>query len=102
MEEQFFKVTNTKVDVANSTTTVLAANNDRSFARFSNDSDEAIYLCLGGDAVMNEGIRLAPGTTAYDNTFEINKNNLFKGVINAICSSGSKNLCVVEGEDKYQ
>lgn len=102
MEEQFYKTTNDGVTVANTTTEVLAANNDRSFARFSNDSDEVIYLALGAAAVANKGIRLAPGTTAYDSSFELNSTNLFKGAVNAICSSGSKILCVVEGEDKYQ
>lgn len=96
-EEIFASVTNTSITVGSTTTEVLVLDNHRKFARFTNDSDEVIYLALGADAVKNKGIRLAPGTTAYDNSFELNRTNLYKGAVNAICTSGSKNLCVVVG-----
>ena len=61
--------------------------------RFVNDSDETIYLNLSGTAVMNEGIRL----NANGGSYEINLNNLYTGAVTGICSSGTKNLTVVEG-----
>lgn len=85
--------TNTKVSVGSSSTSVLASNASRKFAIFINDSDETIYLNLSGTAVMNEGIRL----NANGGSYEINLNNLYTGAITGICSSGTKNLTVVEG-----
>ena len=80
------------VTVGNTTTSVLASNPDRKSATFVNDSDEAIYLQLGANAVLNEGIRL----NAAGGSYTIDHNNLFTGAVNAICSSGSKNLVVTE------
>ena len=88
----FTTATNAKVTVAATTTEVLEADDMRVFARITNDSDEVIYLALGEDAVMNQGIRLAVG-----GHFEINSTNLYTGVINAICASGSKVLSVTNG-----
>ena len=85
--------TNTKVSVGSSSTSVLALNASRKFAIFVNDSDETIYLNLSGTAVMNEGIRL----NANGGSYEINLNNLYTGAVTGICSSGTKNLTVVEG-----
>jgi len=93
--ELFSTVTNTSVTVGATTTEVLAENSTREYALFVNDSDEVIYLALGGDAVLNKGIRLS----ASGGVFELNSTNMYKGAINAICTSGSKNLCVVEGLD---
>jgi len=80
------------VSVGSSTTTVLAANASRVAATFVNDSNETIYLRLGATAVMNEGVRLNAGGGCY----EINQLNLYTGTVTAICSSGSKVLCVTE------
>lgn len=88
----FTTATNSKVTVAATTTEVLEADDKRVFARISNDSDEVIYLALGADAVLNQGIRLE-----VNGHFEINSTNLYTGVINAICASGSKVLSVVNG-----
>ena len=87
---RFETATNTKVSIANTTTVALAAGPGRQFARFTNDSDEVIYLGLGAAAVLNEGVRL----TAAGGVFEINGTNIFTGAVNAISTSGSKNLCV--------
>jgi len=85
----FTSATNSKVTVAATTTEVLEADDTRVFARITNDSDAVIYLALGEDAVMNQGIRLAVG--GY---FEINSDNLYTGSVNAISAAGSKVLSI--------
>ncbi len=82
--------TPTSVSVGSSSTAVLSKDDDRQFANFTNDSDEVIYLSWSATAVMNKGQRLNANGGAY----EINMNNLYTGVVTAICSSGGKNLCV--------
>ena len=79
--------------VGSSSTTILAANANRKSAVFVNDSDQTIYLARGATAYLNKGIPLNPKGGAY----EINSNNLYKGVVTAICASGGKVLCVEEG-----
>lgn len=86
-------VTDTKVAVGTDTTVVLAANPRRHEAVFVNDSNKPIYLARGNDAVLNQGIRL----NAEGGSYEINRNNLFLGAINAIAEGGDKNLTVSEG-----
>jgi len=82
----------TGVVVGSSTTLALAANTARKSAVFTNDSNETIYLALGSEAAMNQGIRL----NANGGSYEINQTNLYTGIVTAICASGSKNLCVSE------
>lgn len=84
---------NTKVAIQMESTPVLAANPRRADAVFVNDSNQVIYLARGEAAVMNEGIRL----NANGGSYEINRNNLFLGAINAIATGGDKNLTVSEG-----
>lgn len=84
--------TGSKVTVGSSSTTALAANENRNFAVFVNDSDETIYLGLG-TAVLNSGIRLNANGGAY----EINLTNMYTGIVMGICASGSKNLTIMEG-----
>jgi len=86
-------VTDTKVAVDTATTVVLAANPLRHDAVFVNDSNKPIYLARGNDAVLNQGIRL----NAEGGSYEINRDNLFRGAINAIAEGGAKNLTVSEG-----
>jgi len=81
------------VTVGNTSTVVLEANSNRKYALFVNDDDEVIYLARGSLAVMNEGIPLAPNRRGI---YEINETNMYRDKITAICSSGSKNLCVEE------
>ena len=78
---------------AATSTVILAANLDRKYASFINDSDEICYLGLGAAAVLNKGIRL----NASGGSFEINSTNVFQGIVYAISTSGSKNICVMEG-----
>lgn len=88
-------LTSTDPAVAATTTEVLADNTAREYASFQNDSDEVIYLKIGGAAVLNEGIRL----NAAGGSFEMSRKigNLDVRVVNAICASGSKELLVMEG-----
>ena len=77
------------VTVGATDTAVLSANNDRKAFILTNDSDEEIYLAYGVAAEMNKGIRLnAKGGVVRE--------ELYKGAVNAICASGSKNLAIVE------
>jgi len=79
--------------IGTTTSLALGANANRVYASFVNDADEDIYLAFGTNAVMNTGIMLEAGRGSY----EITKANLFKGQVNAICTSGGKILCVTEG-----
>jgi hypothetical protein len=88
--------THTAVSVGSSDTTALALNTNRKSALFVNDSDETIYLSIGGTAVMNTGIRLNPNGGSYEMTQE--NGNLSTAIIKAICTSGSKTLLVTEFE----
>lgn len=85
--------TPTKVAVGIASTPVFAANPDRVFAEFTNDSDKIIYLSLSGTAVMHEGIRL----NAEGGAYEISQINLYLGAVSAICAAANKNLTVTEG-----
>lgn len=81
--------------VGSTSTTVLEANPNRKKATFVNNDDEEIFLAEGDTAEMNKGIRLNPNGTG---SYEINWMNLYKGKVTAICTSGSKSLCVQECE----
>jgi|ETNvirenome_6_30_1030629.scaffolds.fasta_scaffold00195_4 hypothetical protein len=86
-----------KATVAATSTLVLAANEDREFMSFTNDSDEVMYLTFNGieqsaAAVMNEGEPLYPAQTVSFSVPVIPKGNVY-----AICSSGSKNITTFEG-----
>ena len=77
------------VSVGATSTAVLVANSDRIEAILCNDSDEVMYLGFGNDAVMNKGTRL----NRWGGTIIV---VAFVGAVNAICASGSKNLCYSE------
>jgi len=79
--------------VAAVTTELIAANELRVFASICNDSDEAMYLAFGEDAVMNSGMRI----NAAGGSYIINDDNLTLLAVNGICTSGQKNACVIEG-----
>jgi len=82
-----------QVSVGVASTAVLAANANRIFAEFVNDSDNVIYLALGTPAVMNRGIRL----NANGGSFWIGLTNLYTGAVKAICGVAAQNLTVSEG-----
>jgi hypothetical protein len=86
-------ITNTAVTVGAVSTAVLAAQATRRWAIFTNDDDESIYLAFNAAALMNKGIILA----ADGGKYEITRDTPWAGTVYAICASGGKNLCVMEG-----
>jgi hypothetical protein len=84
-------ITNFNVSVGSSNTQVLTANSSRKLLILVNDSDEDIYIALGATAILNSGIRLNKkgGSLTLDDP-------KYTGIVNAICSSGSKNLVGIE------
>lgn len=85
----------TSVAVQTTTTEALAANGDREYACFTNNSNKPIYLAFGNDAEMNKGIRLNAEGGSYEMSRELG--NLYQGAVNAIAEGGDKVLCVQEG-----
>lgn len=78
------------VTVGSSSTSVATYSEGRTLVALTNDSDEVIYLALGTTAEMNKGIRL----NANGGTATLNRDEGCQLSINAICSSGSKNLAI--------
>lgn len=88
----FSTSSNTRPNVTTSSSTILAANTSRKYAYIMNNSGSTIYIKFGAAAVLNQGIPITSG-----GMFEINKNNLFLGAINAIKSGGTVAVDVYEG-----
>lgn len=95
-------VTNSSSTLTHSVATIgittgiaLAANTNRKYALFVNDSDTTIYIMFGASAVLSQGIRI----NAHGGSYELSAacGNLDKRVINAICSVADKKLIVTEG-----
>ena len=88
--------THTAVNITIATGAALAANANRKYALFVNDSDTVIYIALGVAAVANEGIRLNATGGSYEMSDAMG--NMYLGVINAIHSgAGAKVLLITEG-----
>jgi len=87
----------TQVSVATTSTGILAANVNRRYGLFVNDSDAVIYLRLGtGSAVLNQGIRLNANGGSYEMASAYG--NLHTGEVQAIHGlTGTKVLLVTEG-----
>jgi len=92
---------NDGVEVDDSSTLIIAANPKRKYAIIYNDADPnetydevpIIYLGLGQNAVVNKGPVILPG-----GFYEITHINMFKGIVNAICSiAGPINVSFTEG-----
>ena len=81
--------TNHQVSIGSSSTEIVDALSTREELVIINDSDETIYLGLGGLAVANRGIRL----NANGGSFSTDS---WTGAVNGICASGSKNVTVTE------
>lgn len=74
----------------------LAANPNRHYALFVNDSDTVLYLGLGVDAAANEGIRLNANGGSYEMSGKVGK--LYQGAVNVISGGAAgKTLLVTEG-----
>lgn len=95
VKHQYETPVNSGVNVGVASTLVLAANSDRKYASFINDSDENIWLGIGAAAVAHAGKRL----NAYGGSYEINWTNLYAGAIYGIHEgTGNKVVCVEEGD----
>jgi hypothetical protein len=89
-------VTHTAVNVADTTTQIVAASTTRRYLLIQNDSDTAVYIKLGAAGVLHEGILLAANGGAYESS--PGADLLFMGAINGIHGgSGSKVVLVTEG-----
>jgi hypothetical protein len=83
------------LDATPASTLVLAANRNRAYALFVNDSDTVAYLSFGPAAVVNSGIRL----NASGGSYEMEGNTLWRGVVNGIVvgAVSGKKILVTEG-----
>jgi hypothetical protein len=85
----------TAVTVGNTSTAVLSAETNRTYALFINDSDETIYMSIDGTAAAaNDGIRLNANGGSYEMT--MGAGNVTANAVVAICASGSKKLLVTQ------
>lgn len=78
-------------------TEVIAANADRVYIEFQNDSDTVMYLeWTSGTPAVSEGHRLNASGATFDMSLE--QNNLYRGAFYAIhAGSGDKTLLISEG-----
>ena len=96
MTTQPKRFVHTAVDVATTTTPVVATSTTRTWLLLVNDSDTDIYVKFGDPAVANEGIRL----NAEGGSLEISHETGFidRRAINAIhAGTGTKRLLATEG-----
>jgi len=90
-------LTHSAFAVTTSSQEVLASNTDRKYALFINDSDTTIYLKVGADAAVGEGIRLNANGGSYEMSAGLG--NLDTRAVYAIHGGAeTKNLLIVEGE----
>jgi len=73
----------------------LAANANRKYARFINDSANTIYLMVGAAAVLNQGIRINANGGSYE--MSAGNGNLDSRAVYCITSVAAQNLLVGEG-----
>jgi hypothetical protein len=79
--------------VTTSSQLILAANEQRKFAEFVNDSDQDIYITFESPAVASTGIRISSDGFAY----EIDLDALWLGDIFAIhAGTGNKKILIRE------
>ncbi len=92
MNHKFTAGVRSKVTVGATSTKVMDARSGRKYATIVNDSNETMYLNLGGAAVSGEGIRL----NASGGSLEIGGDSPFSGEIYAICASGGKSVALFD------
>lgn len=88
----FSTPTNTRPVISNTTSVLVAANPNRKYLSIFNQNNKNVYIKFGANAVLNQGITIAPQTL-----FEITALNLYTGQINAIIAGSSVNIEVCEG-----
>ena len=85
--------THTEADVVASTTLVVAATAGRKYLRLqNNDAALIVWIKVGVDAVVNEGIRLGPNDV-YEMTQA--KNNVDPALVNGIASAAGPVVVLV-------
>ena len=74
---------------------ILAANANRLYALFVNDSDTVVYLAFGVAAVVNTGVRLNANGGWYE--MSVGLGNIYRGEIRGISGIAGKVVLVTEG-----
>jgi hypothetical protein len=87
-------VAHTSPAVGATSGSVLDANPLREWVLIQNNSGSNVFLALGTDAAVGEGILLATGESIE---FSATRHNLYLGIINAI-AEGDVELLVTEAE----
>lgn len=82
---------NTRPNVTVASSIVLAANANRKYASFFNQSGAVMYFRYGAAAAVNQGIRVPNNTL-----LEINASGLWVGDVHAIVNAGTQPLEVFE------
>lgn len=77
-------------------TSVLTENPKRSYLLIVNDSDKEVYITVGENAALNQGIRINPNGSSYEMSAAYG--NLDLREINGITSIAGKKLLITEGE----
>lgn len=86
----------TAVSVTTNSQKILDANDNRKYVLFVNDSDSIMYLKIGNNAVLNEGIRLNAGGGSFEMSAGLG--NLDTRAIYAIHGgTGDKKILITEG-----
>jgi hypothetical protein len=89
-------VNQSRVDVAATSTAVIAANSSRKYLILINDSDTTIYLSFGGAAQLYAGVRLNSNGGSYEMGAAFGNN--YTGAVYAIHgSTDTKRLLINEG-----
>ncbi len=83
----------TKVTVANTSTSVLAANTARTHAiiQWDEANTEPLFVGFGKPAVQDKGIAIQPG-----GHYEIGPHNMHTGAVFGICTSGGQTARIME------
>ena len=76
----------------NVTTEIAALNNDRKYLQIVNNSNTAMYLAVGADAVSGSGIYWAASGGKWEMTID----NLSSEAVDGICSASGKSVYVQE------
>ena len=85
-----------RVDVAATSTAVIAASSNRKYIIFVNDSDTVMYLSFGGAAGLYTGVRVNANGGSYE--MGLGFGNNFTGAVYAIHGgTGTKRLLINEG-----
>lgn len=87
--------THTAPTITTSDSDALAANGNRRYALFINDSTQIMYLHLDDTATANAGIRLEANGGSYEMTQ--GAGNVYTGIVTAIAVGASGVLLVTEG-----